>query len=74
MDSIKSMVDLQKIDSKLDKLNNNIQKINEELANKNKLNINIFLHEQCKDALTMNEFIDKIKICFFEYLNFLACN
>ena len=39
MDSIKSMVDLQKIDSKLDKLNNNIQKINEELANKNKLNI-----------------------------------
>ncbi len=30
--------------------------------NKNKLNINIFLNEQCKDALTMNEFIDKIKI------------
>ena len=25
-------------------------------------NINIFLNEQCKDALTMNEFIDKIKI------------
>ena len=29
---------------------------------KQKLNINIFLNEQCKDALTMNEFIDKIKI------------
>ena len=32
------------------------------IINKNKLNINIFLNEQCKDALTMNEFIDKIKI------------
>ena len=30
--------------------------------NKHKFNINIFLNEQCKDALTMNEFIDKIKI------------
>ena len=47
MDSIKSMFDLQEIDSKLDKLNNNIQKINEELANNNNLNIaqnkNMFL-------------------------------
>ena len=30
--------------------------------NKQKFNINVFLNEQCKDALTMNEFIDKIKI------------
>jgi len=30
--------------------------------NKQKFNINIFLNEQCKDALTMNEFIDRIKI------------
>jgi len=29
---------------------------------KQKFNINVFLNEQCKDALTMNEFIDKIKI------------
>ena len=29
---------------------------------KQKFNINIFLNEQCKDALTMNEFIDKIKV------------
>jgi hypothetical protein len=26
------------------------------------LNINIFLNEQCKDAISMNEFIDKIKV------------
>ncbi len=36
--------------------------------NKNKLNINIFLNEQCKDALTMNEFIDKIKITLDDLL------
>ena len=29
---------------------------------KQKFNINVFLNEDCKDALTMNEFIDKIKI------------
>ena len=29
---------------------------------KQKFNINIFLNEKCKDALTMNEFIDKIEI------------
>ena len=36
--------------------------------NKQKLNINIFLNEQCKDALTMNEFIDKIKITLDDLL------
>jgi hypothetical protein len=36
--------------------------------NKHKLNINIFLNEQCKDALTMNEFIDKIKITLDDLL------
>ena len=35
---------------------------NNTINTKNKLNINIFLNEQCKDALTMNEFIDKIKV------------
>ena len=29
---------------------------------KQKFNINVFLNEQCKDALTMDEFIDKIRI------------
>uniref|UniRef100_A0A6C0AYQ2 C2H2-type domain-containing protein n=1 Tax=viral metagenome TaxID=1070528 RepID=A0A6C0AYQ2_9ZZZZ len=36
--------------------NNNI------INNKQRFNINIFLNEECKDALTMNEFIDKIKV------------
>ena len=30
------------------------------VVNKPKININIFLNEQCKDAITMNEFIEKI--------------
>ena len=38
--------------------NNNTNTIN----NKQRFNINIFLNEQCKDALTMNEFIDKIRV------------
>ena len=29
---------------------------------KQKFNINIFLNEKCKDALTMNEFVDKIDV------------
>ena len=40
--------------------NNNT--VNNTINSKNKLNINIFLNEQCKDALTINEFIDKIKV------------
>ena len=31
-------------------------------TNKTKLNINVFLNEQCKDAITMNEFIDQIEV------------
>ncbi len=38
--------------------NNNNNTIN----NKNKFNINIFLNEECKDAITMNEFIKKIEV------------
>jgi hypothetical protein len=30
--------------------------------NKNKFNINVFLNEKCKDALSMDEFIDKIEV------------
>ena len=36
--------------------------------NKPRFNINIFLNEQCKDALTMNEFIDKIKVTLDDLL------
>ena len=38
--------------------NNNNNTIN----NKNKFNINVFLNEKCKDALSMDEFIEKIEI------------
>jgi len=31
-------------------------------VNKTKFNINVFLNEKCKDALTMNEFIENIEI------------
>lgn len=32
------------------------------INNKQRFNINVFLNEQCKDALTMNQFMDQIKI------------
>ena len=35
---------------------------NNNVVNKNKVNINIFLNEQCKDAITMEEFIKKIEV------------
>ena len=40
------------------KVGNNNNNIN----NKNKFNINVFLNEKCKDALSMDEFINKIEI------------
>ena len=40
--------------------NNTINNINSN--NKNKFNINVFLNEKCKDALSMEEFINKIEI------------
>ena len=38
------------------------------VVNKQKININIFLNEQCKDAITMNEFIDKINVTLDDLL------
>jgi hypothetical protein len=35
---------------------------NNNIINKHKLNINIFLNEQCKDALTLEQFINKIEV------------
>ena len=32
------------------------------INNKQRFNINVFLNEQCKDALTMNQFMDQIKV------------
>ena len=50
------------INQLIPKIGNQIIGDNNTINNKHKININIFLNEQCKDALTMNEFIDKIKI------------
>ena len=50
------------INELIPKIGNQIIGDNNTITNKHKFNINIFLNEQCKDALTMNEFIDKIKI------------
>ena len=35
---------------------------NNTINNKNKFNINVFLNEKCKDALSMDEFINKIEV------------
>ena len=40
--------------------NNNSMNSNNSV--KQKFNINVFLNEDCKDALTMNQFLDKIKV------------
>ena len=41
---------------------NNTNNTNNTINNNQKLNINIFLNEQCKDAITMDEFINKMHI------------
>ena len=53
--------ELQKtIHQMIPKMGNNINNINSN--NKNKFNINVFLNEKCKDALSMDEFINKIEV------------
>ena len=42
--------------------NNNNNNNNTTINNKQKFNINVFLNEKCKDALSMDEFIDKIEV------------
>ena len=48
----------QQISELIPKIGNNNNNIN----NKNKFNINLFLNEKCKDALSMDEFISKIEV------------
>ena len=53
--------ELQKTISELiPKIGNNT--INNTINNKQKFNITVFLNEKCKDAISMNEFIDKIEV------------
>lgn len=51
---IKNQINSNKFENQIIGNNNNITK--------NKLNINIFLNEECKDALTIDQFMDKIKV------------
>jgi hypothetical protein len=39
-----------------------IPKVGNNNNNKNKFNINVFLNEKCKDAISMDEFINKIEV------------
>ena len=48
--------------------NNNTINNNNGVINKQKININIFLNEQCKDAITMNEFIETINVSLEDLL------
>jgi hypothetical protein len=50
----------QQISQMIPKVGNNHNTINSH--NKNKFNINVFLNEKCKDALSMDEFINKIEV------------
>ena len=52
---------LETISELIPKVGSNNNTVNNTI-NKQKFNINIFLNEQCKDALTITEFIDRIKI------------
>ena len=55
--------ELQKtIHEMIPKMGNNNNNSNNTINNKNKFNINVFLNEKCKDALSMDEFINKIEV------------
>ena len=52
-----------------DQINELIPRVgNNNTINKQKLNINIFLNEQCKDALTMEQFIKNIEVTLGDLL------
>ena len=52
----------QQISELIPKVGNNNNNNNNTINNKQKFNINVFLNEKCKDALSMDEFIDKIEV------------
>lgn len=58
----------RKLDEKDNQLNELIPKIgnttNNTINNNQKFNINLFLNEQCKDAMTINEFVKSIEVSF----------
>jgi len=42
-------------------ITNNIEKVENNIENKT-INFNVFLNEECKDAITLNEFVNSLKI------------
>lgn len=58
----------RKLDEKDNQLHELIPKIgnttNNTINNNQKFNINLFLNEQCKDAMTINEFVKSIEVSF----------
>ena len=50
------------ISEMIPKIGNNNNNNNNTINNKQKFNINVFLNEKCKDALSLDEFIDKIEV------------
>ena len=60
-DLIYKLIDQQnQITELIPKIGNN--NCNNTFNNKQRFNINVFLNEQCKDALTMQEFVDQIEV------------
>ena len=51
----------KQISEMIPKIGNN-NNSNNTINNKQKFNINVFLNEKCKDAISMDEFIDKIEV------------
>ncbi len=52
----------REIEEKNKQITELIPKVGSNNNNRNKFNINIFLNEKCKDALSMDQFIDKIEV------------
>ena len=50
--------------------NNNNNNINNTNCNNKSFNLNVFLNEQCKDAMNMSEFVDTIKMQLSDLENF----
>jgi hypothetical protein len=51
------------------KLGNSTNCHNNNTTNNNKFNLNVFLNETCKDAITMDDFIDSIEVTRDEFIH-----
>lgn len=58
----------RKMDEIIPKIGNNNTNSNNNINSNNNFNISLFLNENCKDALTMDEFVKKIQISLTDLL------